>query len=115
MSRSLVLYLDDIIGSCAKVQRYLQGMALSDFMADERTFDAVVRNLEIIGEAAKQVPQDTRDRYPNIEWRKLAGLRDILAHAYFSLESEILWDVAVNKLPDLQQQVEQIRRETALD
>jgi len=83
-------------------------MTFEDFLADDRTFDAVMRNLQIIGEAAKNVPTETRLRYPAVEWRKIAGLRDVLAHAYFSLENEILWDVVQNKVPALLEQVQHI-------
>jgi uncharacterized protein with HEPN domain len=106
MSRSLQLYLDDIRVSCAKVQRYTLNMTLEDFVADDRTYDAVVRNLQIIGEAVKQIPPNIREQYPTMEWRKIAGLRDILAHAYFSLENETLWDIVQNKVPELLKQVQ---------
>jgi len=83
-------------------------MNIEDFLADERTFDAVMRNLQIIGEATKNVPLEIRNRYPEVEWRKIAGLRDVLAHAYFSLENEILWDIIQNKVPPLLKQVQHI-------
>ena len=108
MSRSLQLYLEDICTSCAKVQRYTLNMSLEDFVADERTYDAVVRNLQIIGEAVKQIPPEVRDQYPAVEWRKIAGLRDILAHAYFSLENETLWDIVQNKVPALQEEMQRM-------
>ncbi len=106
MSRSLGLYLEDIAASSAKIQRYTLNMTFEGFVADDRTYDAVVRNLQIIGEAVKQVPSDVRAQYPAIEWRKIAGLRDILAHAYFSLENETLWDVVQNKIPELSAQIQ---------
>jgi uncharacterized protein with HEPN domain len=90
VSRSFQLYLKHIHTSCAKVQRYILNMSLEDFVADERSYDAVVRNLQIIGEAVKQIPPEVREQYPAVEWRKIAGLRNILAHAYFSLEDETL-------------------------
>lgn len=83
-------------------------MTFDDFVADDRTNDAVVRNLQIIGEAVKQIPSDVRAKYPAVEWRKIAGLRDILAHAYFSLENETLWDVVQNKIPELSEQIQLI-------
>jgi len=107
MSRSLRLYLEDILSSGAKILRYTEGMTCEDFIRDERTYDAVVRNLQIIGEVVKNVPMEFRDKYKQIEWRKIAGLRDILAHAYFSVEDEILWDVVENKVSIL---IEQIRK-----
>jgi uncharacterized protein with HEPN domain len=108
LSRSIRLYLEDIIGSSTKVMRYTQGMTFEDFLTDERTFDAVMRNLQIIGEAAKNVPPEVRSRYREIEWRKISGLRDVLAHAYFSLENETLWDIVQNKVPPLLVQVQHI-------
>ncbi|MGM3305802.1 HepT-like ribonuclease domain-containing protein [Anabaena sp. WFMT] len=68
----------------------------------------MLRNLQIIGEAIKQVPTEIRNRYPTVEWRKIAGLRDILAHAYFSLENETIWDIVQNKVPLLQEEIEVI-------
>ena len=106
--RSYLLYLEDILKSAAKVQRYTDGMSFEDFLADERTLDAVVRNLEIIGEAAKNVPEEVRQSYPEIEWRKIAGLRDILSYTYFNISEAILWDVVQNKVPPLAEQVKQI-------
>ena len=83
-------------------------MTCEDFIRDERTYDAVVRNLQIIGEVVKNVPMEFRDKYKQIEWRKIAGLRDILAHAYFSVEDEILWDVVENKVSILIEQIREI-------
>jgi uncharacterized protein with HEPN domain len=101
MSRDYRFYLEDIGESCQKVLRYTRGLALEQFVNDEKTFDAVVRNLEIIGEAAKHVPLQVRSRHPNVEWSKIAGLRDVVAHEYFGLDEDILWDIVQNQVPTL--------------
>ena len=74
----------------------------------KRPFDAVVRNLEIIGEAAKHIPAEVQARYPDVEWRSIAGLRDIVAHEYFGIDEDILWDIIMHQVPALLTQVRQI-------
>lgn len=108
MSRDILVYLDDIQASCKKVLRYTEGMNYGQFVQDDKTYDAVVRNLEIIGEAVKHVPENFRLRYLDVEWRKIAGLRDVVAHAYFGINDEIVWDIVENKIPDLLEKISRI-------
>ncbi len=105
MSRDEIMYLQDIAERCEKVLRFTTDLTLSELIQDEKTYDAVVRNLEIIGEAAKHISQDIRKQLQSIEWRKIAGMRDMLAHAYFGIDNDVLWDVVQNKVPDLAESV----------
>jgi uncharacterized protein with HEPN domain len=101
MPRDCRVYLEDILEAIARIQRYTQGLSREAFVDDERTVDAIVRNLEVIGEAVKQLPAEVRLRAPAIEWQKIAGLRDILIHRYCGIDTEIVWDVVQTKLADL--------------
>lgn len=101
VSRDLQLWLTDIGEACGRIAEYTAGMSYETFVGDRKTVDAVVRNLEIIGEAVKQLPDAFRVRYPTIPWQKIAGLRDILTHAYFGVDEQILWDVVTARLPEL--------------
>lgn len=108
MSRDVNLFLDDMQVACEKVIRYVKGLKQTQFLKDEKTYDAVVRNLTIIGEAVKNVPQEIRKLHPGIEWRKIAGFRDIAVHDYFGIDEDILWDIIQNEIPYLLTQLNQI-------
>lgn len=99
MSRDSRLYLEDILAAIAAIREYSAGMTLEQFAADRKTVDAVVRNLEIIGEAAGNLSDESRAAMPEIEWRKMVAMRNFLAHAYFGVSIPVVWDVIVNKLP----------------
>ena len=99
MSRDPLLYLSDMLVCCEKARRYVRGVDARAFVADERTFDAVLRNLEVLGEAAKRVPEDMRREMPGIDWRGAAGLRDVLIHGYSGIDAYVVWEVVTTKLP----------------
>jgi uncharacterized protein with HEPN domain len=86
-------------------------MSFDSFASDERTFDAVMRNLEITGEAARQIREDLKARYPKVEWRGIIGFRDVAIHAYPTIDEEVVWDIFRTKVPDLLSQVESMLNE----
>ncbi len=110
MPRDYRLYLDDILQAVDRIMIYVQGMDLTSFNADTRTVDAVVRNLEIIGEAARNLSAEVRSMAPEIEWPKIISLRNILSHEYFGVNTRIIWDIVQNKLKPLRTAAQNITR-----
>lgn len=108
MPRDYKVYLEDILEAARRIRLYTSPMSLKEFASDPKTFDAVVRNLEIVGEATKKIPEAIRSRTPQVEWRRIAGLRDILIHEYFGVDAEIVWDIIKNKLPPLEKEVAEL-------
>ena len=101
MSKDYGLFLEAI----QKIRNYTNGLSLPTFTADTKTFDAVIRNLEIIGEAVKLIPEDVRRLRPEVQWKRIARLRDILIHQYFGVDAQIVWDIVQNKLTPLEQAI----------
>jgi uncharacterized protein with HEPN domain len=99
VSRDTRLFLEDIITCCDKIGRYTVGLAFDQFRGDEKVIDAVARNLELIGEATKRLPDELRHRYQDVPWRKMAGLRDVVIHGYFGIDVQLLWDIVQKDVP----------------
>ncbi|MCP5099288.1 MAG: DUF86 domain-containing protein [Chloroflexi bacterium] len=111
MSRDYHFFLQDILTSCEKVMVYTDNLSREQFFENDLVYDATLRNIEIIGEASKQIPTQVRNNYPQVEWRKISGMRDIVVHVYFGIDHNIVWDVISNKIPELLPQIKQILHE----
>ena len=91
-------YLEDILDAISKIAKFIKGMTFDQFSKDDKTTYAVIRALEIIGEATKHIPAQVRKNYPKVSWREMAGIRDKLIHDYFGVDYEIVWDVLKNEI-----------------
>ena len=100
--RDTLLYVEDILEAIEKIKRYTEGMDFEDFVVDEKTVDAVIRNLEIIGEAVKNLPEEFKAMHPDLPWREIAGMRDRLIHAYFGADLSIVWYTIKNDLDEIE-------------
>lgn len=101
-------YVQDILDSIEEIAIFTSGYNFETFSNDKKTINAVIRSIEVIGEASKKIPSQIRNRYATIPWKKMAGMRDKLIHEYFGIDLEILWKVAKDELPLLKQNFEQI-------
>ena len=111
MSREYRFFLEDMLKSCEKVIRFTHRLTQTQFVADQKTYDAVMRNLEIIGEAAKHIPNEVRSQHPEVDWRRVAAFRDVAIHEYFGIDVDVVWDIVQNKLPALDKQIRQLLSE----
>lgn len=109
--RTYADFLEDIRTAARKAQTFVAGITFAAFLTDEKTAFAVVRALEIIGEAARRIPQDVRDKNPEVPWRAMAGIRDKLIHDYISVNLEFVWKTVAEDLPVLLPQIERILQE----
>ena len=114
MSKERLLqdYLNDIIESISDIREFIKGMSFEDFSKDKKTIKAVVRSLEVIGEAANKIPQNLRDNYPETSWQEIIGMRNRLIHEYFGIDIEILWQTIEEDLEPLDKTVKRIVSDT---
>jgi len=108
--RNISLYLQDILDAMHAIEKFVEGIDFEEFKADDKTASAVIRKFEIIGEAAKQVPEDMRKKYNQLPWKEMAGMRDRLIHFYFGVKHELVWQTIRDVIPTVKPLIQEILR-----
>ncbi len=106
--RLYIHFVEDILLSISRIEEYVKDMSFEKFRQDYKTVDAVIRNFEIIGEAAKNIPPQIKTKFGNIPWEEMYYLRNKISHEYFGIDYEIIWDIIVNYLPENKKDIEKI-------
>jgi uncharacterized protein with HEPN domain len=104
-------YIHDILDAINDIENFLVDLSFDEFTKDRKTFNAVVRSIEIIGEASKNIPETIKAKYKELPWKQMAGMRDKLIHAYFGVDRETLWKAAKNNIPPLKKPIEKMLEE----
>lgn len=111
--RNIGDYLQDILETIDIAQQFVAGMSFTDFQTDQKTIFAVIRAIEVIGEAAKNIPLPIRDQYPEMPWKSITGMRDKLIHSYFGVNLKVLWDTVQHDIPPLRPVIVQMIQDVA--
>lgn len=106
--RNYRLFVKDIWDSINKIEQFVEGLSFEDFIKDDKTVSAVIRKIEIVGEAAKNIPKSMKQKYPQLNWKGMAGMRNKLIHEYFGVDHEILWKVIKEDIPGIRPSIKQI-------
>ena len=113
MSREWRFRLEDILSAAERILEYTQGMDAKTFAQDQRTVDAVIRNLEIIGEAARHIPPEVKEKFPELPWEEMRAMRNMLIHEYFGVDLWIIWQTIQQDVPSLIHQIRHVLQKTA--
>lgn len=106
--RNYELYLKDIVAAMESIEAFIAGIDFETFQTDDKTASAVMRKLEIIGEAVKQVPDEIRQKYPQVPWKEMAGMRDKLIHFYFGVDYFLVWKAITERVPEIKEELQRI-------
>jgi len=99
------MFIEDILASMENIENYIKDLEFEEFEADKMRIDAVIRNLEVRGEVAKNIPEEIRKKYPNIPWKKMIGLRNITIHEYFGVDLSIIWEIISRNIPETKPEI----------
>lgn len=108
MKRNYKLFIEDILEAMNKIEEYIKGLSYEDFTEKEMVEDAVIRKMEIIGEAAKNVPENIKAQYKNIPWKKMVGLRNLTIHEYFGVDLSIIWEIVTKNIPAAKPDIQKV-------
>lgn len=111
MKRDVIVYVEDILDFINDIERYIKNKQKDKFLKNEMVQDAIFRKIEIMGEAAKNIPTSFRNKYPSVPWKKIAGMKDVLIHAYFEVKLDRVWNVVKDDLPKLKKEIKKILEE----
>lgn len=111
MKRDYRIFINDILECIAKIEKFVEDMNFEEFLKDEKTKSAVVRELEVIGEATKNIPKSIRQRYESLPWSQMAKTRDKIIHFYFGVDYEIVWKVVKERLPEIKSSIEEVLKD----
>ncbi len=106
--RNYKLFINDIIESIDDIESFIGGVNLKELIADKKTSSAVIRKLEVIGEAAKNIPKGIKEKYPDLPWKSMSGMRDRLTHTYFGIDYKLVWDVIKKETSKIKSRLQEI-------
>ncbi len=115
MSKDISFFISHMLESIDHVEEFISGVDKDQFMGNVEKQAAVVRMIIVVGEASKSVPEDIRERYPDVPWKRIASMRDILVHGYFKVDLDVVWTVATEELGPLKQRLAEIRSDLTMD